>query len=130
MSRMNRLTGAVLTGMVILAMPVGTAGCGVGTARPDAGRTPASAAPVTVTVNVSGGTVRTPSPRVTVHRGRLVRIVVTSDTNEEFHLHGYDRELTLRPGVPAELRFAADQPGVFEAELHRSGTRAFELRVD
>lgn len=115
----NRL---VIVGMVILA----TAGCGVG----PPGRTAASAAPVTITVNVGGGAVRTPSRRVTVRRGRVVRIVVTSDAAEEFHLHGYDRELTLKPGVPGELRFTADEPGVFEAELHRSRARAFELQVD
>lgn len=117
------LAKSLVTGaMVILA----TAGCGVGTPHPGQ----ASAAPVTVTVDVSGRTVRTPSRRVTVHRGQVVRIVVTSDAAEEFHLHGYDRELELKPGVPGELRFVADQPGVFEAELHRSGAGAFELEVD
>ncbi len=100
------------------------AGCGTRAAAP-AANGPA----VTVTVTVAGGKVRTPSPRVTVRRGRTVRIVVTSDTTEEFHLHGYDHELELKPGVPGVLRFVADQPGVFEAELHGSGARAFELRV-
>jgi hypothetical protein len=122
----NRLASGAMTSVVILA----TVGCGVGTAPSDAGRASASAAPVTITVSVSGRTVRTPSRRVTVRRGRVVRIVVTSDAAEEFHLHGYDRELELKPGVPRELRFVADQPGVFEAELHRSGARAFELKVD
>ena len=51
------------------------------------------------------------------------------DVADEFHLHGYDRELELKPRVPGVLRFVADQPGVFEAELHRSGERVFELRV-
>jgi hypothetical protein len=125
-----RLVSGVMSSMVILA----TVGCGVSDAPSDPGRASASAtpvaAPVTVTVTVSGGTVRTPHRLVTVRRGRLVRIVVTSDAAEEFHLHGYDRELELRPGVPGELRFVADQPGVFEAEFHRSGARAFELKVD
>ena len=99
-------------------------GCGS-----EAPATPSATPAVTITVNVSGGTVRTPSRRVTVRRGRTVRIVVTSDAADEFHLHGYDRELELKPGVPGVMRFAADQPGVFEAELHRSGVSAFELRV-
>ncbi|MDN3359095.1 hypothetical protein [Actinomadura sp. DC4] len=121
MSPAERLLIAAMTSGVILA----TAACG--TAAAPSGQ--ASAAPVTVTVNVSHGAVRTPSRRVSVRRGRVVRIVVTSDTAEEFHLHGYDRELELKPGVPGELRFAADEPGVFEAELHGSGARVFELRV-
>ncbi|GAA4603593.1 hypothetical protein GCM10023195_11980 [Actinoallomurus liliacearum] len=92
---------------------------------------PRAAAPaVKVAVTVTGGKVRTASPRVTVRRGRTVEIDVTSDAADEFHLHGYDRELELKPGVPGVLRFVADQPGVFEAELHKSGARAFELQVD
>ncbi|HEY0537293.1 MAG TPA: hypothetical protein VGD53_02950 [Actinoallomurus sp.] len=111
--------------MVVMATMLLAGGCG--TKAPAA---PSAAPAVTITVNVSGGKVRTPGRRVTVRRGRTVRIVVTSDAADEFHLHGYDRELELRPGVPGVMRFAADQPGVFEAELHRSGVSAFELRVD
>jgi hypothetical protein len=126
MSLPSRLTIAVVTSAAILT----TTGCGVSAAPPDADRASSSAAPVTIAVSVSGGTVRTPSRRVTVRRGRAVRIVLTSDAAEEFHLHGYDRVLKLKPGVPGVLGFVADQPGVFQAELHRSGARVFELRVD
>jgi hypothetical protein len=101
------------------------AGCGSEAPSP-----PATTTATTVTVTVQAGKVRTPSRRVTVRRGRTVKIVVTSDAADEFHLHGYDREVELRPGVPGVLRFVADQPGVFEAELHRSGAHVFDLRVD
>jgi FtsP/CotA-like multicopper oxidase with cupredoxin domain len=116
------------------AVPVALAAlaaAGCGTAAPSPAATSASAAPATtVRVTQSGGTVRTPAQRVTVRRGAVVEVDVTSATADEFHLHGYDRELELRPGVTGVLRFVADQPGVFEAELHRSGARVFELRVD
>ncbi|MEV5750444.1 hypothetical protein AB0L00_21710 [Actinoallomurus sp. NPDC052308] len=105
-----------------------TVGCGSKAPAPQATATAAPA--VKVTMTVTGGKVRTASPRVTVRRGRTVEIDVTSDAADEFHLHGYDRELELKPGVPGVLRFVADQPGVFEAELHRSGARVFELQVD
>src|SRR3954463_6183124 len=94
------------------------------TASPSLGRGAA-----TVTVTVTGGKVHTPAERVKVPAGRTVRIVVTSDKADEFHLHGYDREIELKPGVPGTLLFVADRPGVFEAELHHSGLRAFELQV-
>jgi heme/copper-type cytochrome/quinol oxidase subunit 2 len=110
--------------IVAIALAVAVGGCGTQSAAPAA-----SGPAVTVTVTVAGGKVRTPGRRVAVRRGRTVRIVVTSDTADEFHLHGYDRELELKPGVPGVLRFVADQPGVFEAELHGSGARAFQLRV-
>jgi hypothetical protein len=84
---------------------------------------------VRVAVTVTGGKPRTAHRRVKVPRGAVVEITVTGDTAEEFHLHGYDRELKITPGRPAVLRFTAGIPGVFEAELHRSGAPVLELRV-
>ncbi|MGI5201171.1 hypothetical protein ACQEU6_06195 [Spirillospora sp. CA-108201] len=80
-------------------------------------------------MTVTGGKPRTAQRRVKVPRGVAVEITVTGDTADEFHLHGYDRELELRPGQAATLRFTAGTPGVFEAELHHSGARVLELQV-
>jgi hypothetical protein len=102
------------------------AGCGSSPHSPSASAGPARV----ITVTVHGGKVQTASRRVTVRRGRAIEIVVTSDAADEFHLHGYDREIELRPGVPGVLRLVANQPGVFEAELHKSGAHAFDLRVN
>lgn len=82
-----------------------------------------------VTATVRQGKVQTARKRVKVHLGSTVRITVTSDAGEEFHLHGYDRELELQPGRPGTLELVADKPGVFEAELHHSGALVFELQV-
>jgi FtsP/CotA-like multicopper oxidase with cupredoxin domain len=101
-------------------------------ASPTAGRATASAQSAEVTriaVTVADGKARTASGRVKVRRGANVEITVTSDAADEFHLHGYDRTLALRPGRAGTLRLVADTPGVFEAELHHSGARAFELQV-
>ncbi|MFC5751358.1 hypothetical protein [Actinomadura rugatobispora] len=120
-------------------LPGAAAACGepAGTgsspaASPTAGRSTASASPAEVTriaVTVADGKARTASGRVKVRRGATVEITVTSDAAEEFHVHGYDRTLALRPGRAGTLRLVADTPGVFEAELHHSGARAFELQV-
>ena len=48
---------------------------------------------------------------------------------DEAHVHGYDREAELAPGTPATVRFAADIPGVFEVELHETGTVLLSLQV-
>jgi hypothetical protein len=82
-----------------------------------------------ITAVLTKGKVQTAHNRVKVHLGSTVRITVTSDADEEFHLHGYDRELELKPGRPGTLELVADKPGVFEAELHHSGARVFELQV-
>ena len=51
------------------------------------------------------------------------------DEHDEVHVHGYDLYLDLEAGEPAELRFTADIPGVFEAELHHSGIVLAELQI-
>ncbi|MFG2089426.1 hypothetical protein [Spirillospora sp. NPDC048824] len=111
--------------------PAGGPRGGAATGTPGASGTPGSTGPsvVTVTATVAGGKVHTARRRVKVPRGATVQITVTGDRADEFHLHGYDRGMALTPGRPATLRFTADTPGVFEAELHHSGGRVFELQV-
>ncbi|MGI8334588.1 hypothetical protein ACRYCC_31945 [Actinomadura scrupuli] len=127
-----RVRPTLLTAAALAAV-VTAAGCGTDApASPAAtpGRTSAAApAPAVVTVNIVRGRVETRHRRVKVARGRTVRIVVTSDVAAEFHLHGYDRTLRLKPGAPGTLEFTAGLPGTFEAELHGSGIRLFELQV-
>ncbi|MEV5572271.1 hypothetical protein AB0L06_19675 [Spirillospora sp. NPDC052269] len=89
----------------------------------------ASSAVTEVRVSVVKGRVATASRTVKVRRGATVVVTVTSDVADEFHLHGYDRELELAAGRPETLRLVASVPGVFEAELHHSGARLFELQV-
>ncbi|MEV3924713.1 hypothetical protein [Actinomadura coerulea] len=138
MRRRNR-TRAIAA--LITATAVTAAACGEPASPPPgarssapptaAGGTPAASGPsaVRIAVTVTGGKSRTAQRRVKVPRGAAVEITVTGDTADEFHLHGYDRELRLRPGRAATLRFTADTPGVFEAELHHSGARVLELQV-
>ena len=81
-----------------------------------------------IEVVVRGGSVEG-GGRQRVDLDELVRLRVTSDTDDEVHIHGYERRLEVRPGQAAELRFVADLPGVFEVELERSGRRLLDLEV-
>lgn len=67
--------------------------------------------------------------RVPVARGQRVRITVTSDVEEEVHVHGYDLRADVAPGEPAVIEFVADASGVFEVELERSHVLLFRLEV-
>ncbi|MEV4255840.1 hypothetical protein AB0J52_22000 [Spirillospora sp. NPDC049652] len=147
--RASRWPVRVMAGLAAGVLLAAGAGCGKPAARtqPETGATPgpptvapsgapgsgpsgdASPGVTEVRVSVVKGRVVTASRTVKVRRGATVRITVTSDVPEEFHLHGYDRELELAPGRPASLRLVASLPGVFEAEMHHSGARAFELQV-
>ena len=80
-------------------------------------------------VAVADGTVVGGVPRFEVSVGDLVRVTVTSDVDDEVHLHVYNLVVTVDVGVPALLDLEATVPGIFEAELHHAGFRVFELQV-
>ncbi len=61
--------------------------------------------------------------------GERVVLVVTSDLNDEVHVHGYDLTVDLVPGEPATLSFTADKPGAWEVELHEADNLLLELQV-
>lgn len=101
---------------------------------PAAPSDPAAAAPADpavkeITVTVAGRKVTPPPGRIEVAKGQTVRITVTGDAADEAHLHGYDKEADLKPGVPASIEFVADQTGLFEMETHESGLQLFQLVV-
>ena len=58
-----------------------------------------------------------------------VVFVVKSEFADEVHLHGYDLSADVAPGEPATIRFTADAPGLFEAELESRSLPIAELEV-
>jgi hypothetical protein len=67
--------------------------------------------------------------KFTVKQGRQVALVVTSALADEVHLHGYDLHADVAPGKPATIRFKANAPGLFEAELESRSLPIVELEV-
>lgn len=80
-------------------------------------------------VEVVDGAVVGGVPRLEVSVGDVVEVVVSSDVADQVHLHVYDAMGEVGPDRPATLTVEAAIPGVFEAELHGSGLRVFELQV-
>lgn len=73
-----------------------------------------------------------PSPPAHVEHvglGESVTLAVTSDLQDEVHLHGYDVHVDLVAGQEGELTFTADIPGRFEAELEGAGALLVEIEV-
>ncbi len=83
----------------------------------------------TIVVEVVGGDPVGGSRRVEVELGSVVALLVTSDTAEEVHVHGYDILRAVSPGSPAHFAFTAAIPGVLEVELERSGRLLLQLQV-
>lgn len=124
--------GAALATAAVL----GAAGCGGGgdeatapaathagtpaatTAEAQPATSAAVPAPVEIRISVIGGRPEGGIRRETVKQGDRVALIVESDVAGLAHVHGYNHDLNLAPGVPARLEFVADVVGRFEVELH------------
>lgn len=88
-----------------------------------------AAPPVTVNVAVTDGEVLPPTHRVQVPLGSAVELQVTSDVDDEVHVHGFDVEQTLEAGRTTTVTLQADQAGVFEVETHETELQLVQLEV-
>src|SRR5881227_3989968 len=86
-------------------------------------------ADVTVNVTVANGKVNPSGATIKVQAGQTVLVTATSDTDEELHIHGYDKELELTPGKPTSVKFTANMKGTVEVETHKSGKLVAKLVV-
>ena len=64
-----------------------------------------------------------------VDAGDYVTIIVTGDSSDELHIHGYDLVVPFAPGQPGIVTFEAGIPGIFEVETHHHGDLVMELQV-
>jgi FtsP/CotA-like multicopper oxidase with cupredoxin domain len=69
-------------------------------------------------IQLRGGQVAGGPADIKATKGDTVRIVVSSDAPDEFHLHGYDIYERAQPGQPARFVFKANIEGIFELESH------------
>ncbi len=60
---------------------------------------------------------------IRVRQGDAVKLRWTSDRPMLLHLHGYDVETKVEPGVAAEMVFTARATGRFPIEEHRPDAR-------
>ncbi len=126
---------ALLAGLWIALRPLpapAPAPAGVPTAA-GAAADPAQAAPEALTQRFSLSAPVPPGGAenrvLRVRSGDTVELTVTSASDDEMHLHGYDLALRLRAGEPATLRFVAEHAGRFEIELHRTHAEIGALEV-
>lgn len=120
------------------ALLVLLAGCSTGSdpgvAAPPTRSAPTTSSTSTPTATVieatyAGGKVTTASPRVELSLGEEVVLRVTSDVDEEIHVHGYDLYEDIPAGGTGEVSFTADLPGAYEVELQQAGRPLVQLRV-
>jgi len=76
---------------------------------------------VTISVTVTKASVMTPSA-LTAHQNDRVTFNVTSDTDGEVHLHGYDIHFDTKAGQTVTQKFTADKTGDFPIEWESTST--------
>jgi plastocyanin len=129
-----RFAACLATGGLLLV-----SGCGGSSTAADPSTSPAagsssagagtSAKASDIVVSVKDGKVSPKAHRVKVAVGSSVRILVSSDVDDEVHVHGYDIEREISAGQSSTIEFTADQTGIFEVETHESGLLLLQLQV-
>ena len=83
---------------------------------------------VTLNVAVTGAKAMSPSD-LAAHKNDTVTINVTSDTDGEVHLHGYDIHFDTKAGQVVSQTFKAVNTGDFEIEWESTSTHLGHLVV-
>ncbi|WP_432066310.1 hypothetical protein [Streptomyces sp. C10-9-1] len=83
----------------------------------------------TLDITVAGGVVSPEPGRIEIGKGERLTLRVTSDTDDELHVHGVDRSAVLTAGRTATLEVLMDRSGLYEVETHRSGLVLTQLAV-
>jgi heme/copper-type cytochrome/quinol oxidase subunit 2 len=87
------------------------------------------ASPSVYDIVVKGGR-RVSEPAVLkVHQGDDVKLRISSDVADEFHLHGYNLHVRVSPGQSAVLQFTAKLTDRFTYEMHKAGLELGALEV-
>lgn len=78
---------------------------------------------------MTGRTV-TPAPAVVqLEQGATLRLVVTSDHDDELHAHGFEVETELTAGKRATIDLTGGEPGRYEVETHDPALRLMVVQV-
>jgi len=83
---------------------------------------------VTINVTVTGAKSMSPS-ELTAHQNDMLTINVTSDTDGEVHLHGYDIHFDCKAGQVTTHTFKAVNTGHFDIEWESTSAPLGELVV-
>ena len=74
-----------------------------------------------IDVRIENRRIVAPEGAIRIVEGDAVELRWVSDEAVELHLHGYDKKLRLRPGVPAAMPITAHATGRFPITSHGWG---------
>jgi FtsP/CotA-like multicopper oxidase with cupredoxin domain len=113
------------TAAVTTAAPTGTLPDGAGESTPTDEPVAGDVQEIMINVDDPAQVGKT----IPVKLGQTVVLRLLSDTDQTYHVHGYDLEQKTAAGVEASFEFTADQAGSFEVESHTTDKVLAVLQV-
>jgi uncharacterized cupredoxin-like copper-binding protein len=118
-----------LATVALVAFGWALAGCSNAPASPGASASATSSSSLTLRVTVKGKDV-TPAPGdFELRAGQTLHLTVTSDHDDELHVHGFEKEVSLSAGRPTTLDLVTSQPGSYVVETHHPELRLLTIQV-
>jgi len=71
-----------------------------------------------IEVTLAGGKVTPNGAKINARVGESITFRITSDHDDEVHVHGIDVEIAVRAGQTVERTITLEQAGSFEVESH------------
>ncbi len=137
--------------LAALAVALLLAGCAAApatpttSATPTGGTGPASSSPApspadspspepsmtaaVIEISLKDGKVTPSGDRVALPKGTVLRLRITSDRQDELHVHGYDIGIAVKPGGTVTRDITLDKVGRFEIESHEPPLTVIQLVV-
>jgi hypothetical protein len=109
----------LLIGLSILALGTALPACSIGGHQPQN---------VSFNIKVTGTT--SDKGDITAGKGDHITMSITTDKDEEVHLHGYDIHFDCKAGVPTVHTFDANNTGQFEYEIEATAQHLGNLTVN
>lgn len=129
--KLSRTAAVIVVGAVLFA-----GGCG-------SDKSTSTTEPTTAAVDGSVTTAPADVPEFILHNGAkvsgpdtisfksgdTVKFTVISDKDDQLHIHGYDKEISLKSGQYQTVEFKATITGKFEIEIHSNDSLVCTLEV-
>lgn len=113
---MRRLLGLWM-GLVLLT------GCAIGVT------TTVAPPPARVTITLADGGAEPNGERIDLVRDQLLILTITSDRDDEIHVHGFDLEIPVAAGQTVTEEIVMDRVGRFEVESHEPVLTVLVLQI-
>jgi len=72
----------------------------------------------TITIELKNGKVSPNGARVELDQGEPFVLDISSDRDDQVHVHGFDKEIEVTAGKRVTVKMIADRTGRFEVESH------------